>query len=144
MKPTLTAGLTHQMTYVVPENKTVPHVFEDSPQFQVMPKVFATAFLVGLLERACIEGLMAHLDWPEEQTVGTHIDIAHLAATPPGMTVTVDVELVEVDKRRLVFEVSASDGIDVISRGRHERFVVNAEKFNAGIAAKAAKAAKSG
>ncbi len=67
---------------------------------------------------------------PVEQTVGTHIDLSHIAATPPGLEVTAKVKLVEVDGRRLVFEVEAHDGIDLITRGRHERFVINKEKFD--------------
>lgn len=129
-------GLTHRMTYVVPPTKTVPHVFDDSAAFAAMPKVFATAFLVGLFERACLEAVMPYLDWPTEQTVGTHIDVTHSAATPPGMTVTVDVELSTIDRRRLVFDVTANDGIDEISRGRHERFVIDAATFAATAASK--------
>lgn len=130
MKPTLTVGLTHQISYVVPTSKTVPHVFEDSVEFAAMPEVFATAFLVGLLERACIEALLPHLDWPTEQTVGSAINVTHTAATPPGLRITVDVELVEIDRRRLVFTLAANDGVDEISRGSHERFVINATIFN--------------
>jgi len=71
-----------------------------------------------------------HLDWPREQTVGTHIDVSHVAATPAGFTVTANVKLVEVDKRRLVFEVEAHDGVELISKGTHERFVINKDKFD--------------
>lgn len=70
------------------------------------------------------------LDWPEEQTVGTRIDVNHIAATPPGLEVTTKVRLVEVDGRRLVFEVEAHDGIDLITRGKHERFIINKDRFD--------------
>ena len=113
----------------MPESKTVPHLYPEAPEFQAMPRVFATGFLVGFIEWACIQALRAHLDWPREQSVGTHVNISHLAATPPGLEVVARVRLVEVDGRRLVFEVEASDGVDVISRGTHERFVIDAEKF---------------
>jgi fluoroacetyl-CoA thioesterase len=96
-----------------------------------MPEVFATGFLVGLLEWACIVALKPHLDWPAEQSVGTHIDIGHEAATPPGLTVTASVELIEVEGKRLVFKVEAHDGMDRIARGRHERFVIDRAKFDA-------------
>jgi fluoroacetyl-CoA thioesterase len=86
--------------------------------------------MVGLIEWTCIQALNPHFDWPEEQTVGTHIDVSHIAATPPGLKVTVKVKLVEVDGRRLVFEVEAHDGIDLITRGRHERFVIFKDKFD--------------
>ncbi len=95
-----------------------------------MPNVFATGYMIGLIEWTCIQALNPHLDWPEEQTVGTHIDVSHIAATPPGLEVTVKIRLVEVDGRRLIFEVEAHDGIDLITRGRHERFVINKEKFD--------------
>ena len=95
-----------------------------------MPEVFATGYLVGLLEWACILCINPHLDWPYEQSVGTHIDASHEAATPPGFEVSVDVQLVTIDGRRLVFEVEAHDGIDLISRGRHERFIIHKEKFD--------------
>ena len=66
----------------------------------------------------------------------------HLAATPPGMTVTAEAECVEVAGPRLAFKVRAHDGLDLIGEGRHERFVVNWDKFNARVAAKAAKLAR--
>jgi fluoroacetyl-CoA thioesterase len=88
-----------------------------------------------------LEAIMPHLDWPEEQSVGTHIDVSHEAATPPGFEVTVRVLLTEVDGRRLVFEVEADDGADVISRGRHERVVIDRARFAERVARKAAAAA---
>lgn len=136
MKDTLTVGLTHRLTYVVPVDKTVPHVFEDSAEFAQMPEVLATAYLVGLLERACLEALLPHLDWPAEQTVGTHINVSHSAATPPGMTVTADVELIEIDGRRLVFTVAAHVGAGSTSTGSHERFVIDADCFTQAFRAK--------
>jgi len=129
IKDSLKPGITHELRFRVPESKTVPHLYPEAPEFQAMPRVFATGFLVGFIEWACIQAVRAHLDWPREQSVGTHVNISHLAATPPGLEVVARVQLVEVDGRRLVFEVEASDGVDVIARGTHERFVINAEKF---------------
>jgi fluoroacetyl-CoA thioesterase len=129
MKAGLQPGIEHQLRFVVPESKTVPALYPESPEFREMPPVFATGFLVGLLEWACIEALKPQLDWPREQTVGTHIDVSHSAATPPGLEVTVKAKLVEVHGRRLTFQVEAHDGVDLISRGRHERFVVDAGRF---------------
>jgi fluoroacetyl-CoA thioesterase len=80
-----------------------------------------------------------HLDWPREQTVGTHVDLSHEAATPPGCEVRVEVELLEVDGRRLVFRAEAHDDAARICRGRHERFVVDAERFEARLASRAQK-----
>lgn len=129
MKDSLKPGLRHELRFRVPESKTVPHLYPESPVFQAMPRVFATGFMVGFIEWACIEALREHLDWPREQSVGTHVNLSHLAATPPGLEVCARVSLIEVDGRRLVFEVEASDGVDVISRGTHERYVIDAEKF---------------
>jgi fluoroacetyl-CoA thioesterase len=128
MKSSLAPGLTFTFRYRVPEDKTVPHLYPEAPLFQEMPKVFATGFMVGLLEWACIEAIRPHLD-PGEQSVGTAISITHTAATPPGLTVTVELRLLEVGGRRLVFAVKAHDGVDAIGEGRHERFVIDRERF---------------
>ena len=138
MKESLRPGIRHRMTWRVPASKTVPRLYPEAPEFQQMPEVFATGFLVGLVEWACLRAVNPHLDWPAEQTVGTHVDLSHSAATPPGFEVTVEVELVQVEGRRLVFEVRASDGVDEISTGRHERFVIDAARFRERVARKAA------
>jgi fluoroacetyl-CoA thioesterase len=137
MKDTLKPGLTWQHRYTVTDSKTVPHLYPESAMFREMPAVFATGFMVGLLEWACIELLRPHLDWPAEQSLGTHVDFSHPAATLPGMTVTVDVRLEAVDGRKLTFSVVAHDGVDTISEGRHQRVVIDAERFRTRIAAKA-------
>jgi len=131
MKATLIPGIEHTHKYTIPPTKTVPALYPESAEFQAMPEVFATGYMVGLIEWACIRAINPHLDWPNEQTVGIHIDVNHMAATPPGLEVTAKVKLVEVDGRKLVFEVEAHDGVDVITRGRHERFVIYKEKFDA-------------
>lgn len=136
MKQSLRPGLRYEFRFRVPESKTVQGLYPEAAEFQVMPEVFATGFLIGLLEWACLKAIMPHLDWPDEQTVGSHVDVSHEAATPPGFEVTVHVTLVEVDGRRLVFEVEANDGVDVISRGRHERFVIDRARFVERVARK--------
>ncbi len=141
MKPTLKPGLTHRLSYKVPENKTVPFTYPESPEIAAMPKVFATGFMIVLMEWACTELLRLHLD-PGEGSLGVHVDVSHLAATPPGMTVTVDVECVAVTGPRVAFKIKAHDGLDLIGEGRHERFVVTWDKFNARLAAKIAKVAE--
>lgn len=142
MKATLIPGIEHELRFRVTDAKTVPALFPEAGEFEVMPRVFATGFMVGLLEWACIRALRPHLDWPNEQTVGTHIDVSHVAATPCGFEVTVKVKLVEVDRRRLVFEIEAHDGVDLISRGRHERFVIDKTKFDAKLEEKSGKAGR--
>ena len=141
MKPSLKPGLTHRITYKVTEAKTVPFTYPESAIIAAMPKVFATGFMIVLMEWACGELVAEHLD-PGEGSVGVHVDVSHLAATPPGMTVTAEAECVEVAGPRLAFKVRAHDGLDLIGEGRHERFVVNWDKFNARVAAKAAKLAR--
>ena len=136
MKDTLRPGLRHVFSYRVPPEKTVPALFPEAPEFQVMPQVFATGFLVGLVEWTCIQALAPHLDGPGEQSVGSHMDISHEAPTPPGMTVTVAVTLREVDGRRVSFDVEAHDDADLICKGRHERFVIDAARFGARLSAK--------
>ncbi len=130
MKDTLKPGIKYRHTFVLPPTKTVPSLYPEAEEFLAMPEIFATGFMVGFLEWACIKAINPHIDWPEEQTVGTYIDVSHEAATPPGLEITADVELIEVDGRRLVFKVEAHDGVDLISKGRHERFVINRKKFD--------------
>jgi len=136
MKSTLKPGLKHTFSYKVPENKTVPHTYPESAIIAAMPKVFATGFMIVLMEWTCAELLAPHLD-AGEGSLGTHVDVSHLAATPPGMTVTVDAELVAVEGRKLTFKVAAHDGKDLIGEGRHDRVVVLWDRFNAKVAEKA-------
>jgi fluoroacetyl-CoA thioesterase len=139
MKNSLQPGLTYSFKFKVPENKTVPHLYPESSEFQVMPKVLATGFMVGLFEWTCIQAINPHIDWPREQTVGIDVKLNHIAATPPGLTVTVNVKLEEMEGRKLVFSIVADDGIDKISEGTHERFIIDAAKFNAKMTAKISK-----
>jgi fluoroacetyl-CoA thioesterase len=139
MKPTLKAGLKHSFSYTVPVRKTVPHLYEESPELAEMPEVFATGFMVGLMEWTCVQLLRPHLD-AGEGSLGVHIDVSHKAATPAGFAVTVEAECVEVRGPRAKFSVRAHDGVDEIGSGTHERFVVNWDRFNKSVAAKAAKA----
>jgi fluoroacetyl-CoA thioesterase len=138
VKETLKPGIKHRLAYKVPENKTVPYTYPESPEIASMPKVFATGFMIILMEWACAELLAPHLD-PGEGSLGVHVNVSHQAATLPGQTVTVDVEVIQIVSNRVAFGVKAHDGIDPIGEGRHERFVVTWDKFNARVAAKAAK-----
>jgi fluoroacetyl-CoA thioesterase len=133
MSQTLKEGTTFEFTYRVPAEKTVPHLFTEFPEGGKMPAVLATGFLVGLMEFACIKFINPHIEWPRQQTVGIHIDLKHTAATPPGLTVTIKGRLEKVDGRKLSFVLEASDGVDSIGRANHERFIIDAEKFNAAV-----------
>ena len=136
MKESLKPGIRFEHRFMVPSSKTVPALYPEATEFLAMPEVFATGFLVGFLEWACIKCVNPHLDWPREQTVGTHIDVSHEAATPPGLEVTASVELIAVEGRKLVFAVEAHDGVDLISKGRHERFVIDKQRFDAKVGQK--------
>ncbi len=99
--------------------------------------VYATPAMIALIEAAAVAALDGHL--PEGKTsVGTRIDVQHLAATPVGMTVSATATLTEVDGRRLVFEVSAADPVEVIGSGTHERFIVDRDRFEQKVREKGA------
>lgn len=130
MKKSLKPGLAVDFSYRVPPERTVPKLLPESAEFKCMPEVLATGYMVALFEWACITAVNPHLDWPEEQTVGTHVNLSHLAATPPGLTVHVKGKLAQMDGRKLVFTLTADDGVDLISEGTHERFIINRSRFN--------------
>ncbi|NTW70777.1 MAG: thioesterase family protein [Eubacteriaceae bacterium] len=90
--------------------------------------VYATPKMVGLMERASLELADEGLE-PGYTTVGTSVNVRHIAATPVGMAVSAKARIVEVDRKRLVFEVEAWDETEKIGDGIHERFIVNVDKF---------------
>lgn len=141
MKDTLKPGLAIGLQYTVPEDRTVPHLFPDIPEGRVMPRVLASGFMVGLVEFACIQAINPHLDWPREQSVGIGFNLSHTAPTPPGLTVAVKGTLDKVEGRKLTFSFIADDGVDTISKGTHERFVIDAESFTRSVDKKAQSAA---
>lgn len=138
MKETLQPGFQHTFSFVVTKEKTVPHVYPESDLFREMPEVFATAFMVGFMEWACMEALRPYLE-EGERTLGTMINVTHQAATPPGMQVTAMVKCLEVEGKRTLWEIEVHDEVELIGKGTHERFTVNHDKFSARIAGKAVK-----
>lgn len=91
-------------------------------------EVFATPAMIGLMENAALN--LAQQCLPEGQTtVGTKVEVSHIAATPLGMGVKATAELIELDGKRLIFKVEAYDEKDKIGEGIHERFIINIEKF---------------
>jgi fluoroacetyl-CoA thioesterase len=96
--------------------------------------VYATPRMVSDMEYTCRDLLLRHLDEGED-SVGAHVSIDHLAATPMGMKVTIDAKIIEVDRRRVTFEVVARDSIEECGRAKHVRFIVEREKSKERIAA---------
>ncbi|MEM0922078.1 MAG: thioesterase family protein [Pseudomonadota bacterium] len=119
----LKPGATGRATMVVGTNDTAPRV--GSGKIAVL----ATPMMINLIEEAALDAVEARL--PEgRQSLGTHLDVSHIAATPVGMEVTAEAELIAVDGRRLEFRVIARDSAEVIGEGRHQRVVVNAASFD--------------
>ncbi|MEA2918520.1 MAG: fluoroacetyl-CoA thioesterase [Bradyrhizobium sp.] len=135
MKSTLAPGISYRLQTQVHSHQLVPALFPDSPLIASMPRVLATAWLVALMEHACILALEPHLD-AGEASVGTSIDLKHLAATPEAIRITVEARCVEVHKRRSVWAIVAHDEVDEIGRATHERMVVESARFSGSLAAK--------
>ena len=138
MHPDFQPGLRFEWTYTVPERATVPQLYHDTPFCRDMPDVLATGYLVGMMELACIHGMMPFLDWPREQSLGTGVNFEHVAPTPPGMVLRIAGEVLEVEGRRVKFRVEAWDEVERIAGGTHERHVIDPERFNARVARKKA------
>jgi fluoroacetyl-CoA thioesterase len=132
----LVPGLSHTLSLHVNDRLLVTAFAPEFSGFADMPPVFATAFMVGFMEWACVEALRPYLEdgW---QTVGTHVYLSHVAPTPPGMKVTAKVELVKVTGRMLRFRVDCYDECELIGSGIHERTVIHRARFLKRIAEKA-------
>ncbi|HUG77494.1 MAG TPA: thioesterase family protein [Burkholderiales bacterium] len=132
MKPSLAAGLKASRAFSVERERTIDFMGEDA-------RVYATPMLVRDIEITCRDLLLAHLD-PGEDSVGTRVEIDHLAPTLLGMNVTVQAKILELKGRAVVFEIEAKDEQDTICRGRHGRFVVSVEQTRQRLRQKQAKA----
>jgi len=132
MKASLAVGLATRREVTVDESRCIGFMGKES-------MVYATPRMVSDVEYTCRDFLLEHLD-PGEDSVGAHVSIDHLAATPLGLKVTIDVKIVEVDRRRVTFEFSVRDPIEECGRGKHVRFVVDTAKSRERLAAKRAKA----
>ena len=132
MKPTLETGLSTSRVVTVDEARCIGFMGKEG-------MVYATPRMVSDVEYTCRDFLLQHLDAGED-SVGAHVSIDHLAATPLGLEVTIDAKIVEVDRRRVTFEFSVRDPIEECGRGRHVRFVVETAKSRERLAAKRAKA----
>jgi fluoroacetyl-CoA thioesterase len=132
MKPSLRAGLSFEKTIEIGEDRCIGFMGREG-------MVYATPKMVSDVEYACRDWLVGHLDAGED-SVGTHVTIDHLAATPIGLRVSIQVSVKEVDRRKVSFEFSVRDPIEECGRGIHVRFVVETAKTRERLAAKRAKA----
>ena len=132
MKTSLTLGLSASREFVVDRERTIDFMGESA-------RVYATPMLVRDIEVTCREMLLEHLDAGED-SVGTRVELDHLAPTLLGMKVRIEVKVAELKGRAVTLEVTAHDGIDAVGRGRHSRFIVDVNQTKQRLAAKAHKA----
>lgn len=104
-------------------------------------EVFATPAMIALMEKSALETMVPFLE-AGQSSVGTRISVSHLSATPMGMTVRAECEVIEVDRKRILFSVKAYDDAGLIGEGTHERFIIDIEKFMAKSMAKKPASAK--
>ena len=131
MKASLATGLAFSKRVLVDEERCIAFMGREN-------MVYATPRMVSDVEYACRDFLLGHLD-PGEDSVGAHVSIDHLGATPPGVEVTIEARIAKLDKRRVSFEYTVKDPIEEVGRGIHVRFVVDTAKSRERIAAKRAK-----
>src|SRR5687767_8673324 len=132
MKASLTTGLSTQRELTVDEERCIGFMGKEG-------MVYATPRMVSDVEYTCRDWLLQHLD-PGEDSVGAHVSIDHLAATPLGLKVTIEISVKEIDRRKVVFAFSVKDPVEECGRGTHVRFVVETAKTRERLAAKRAKA----
>jgi predicted thioesterase len=132
VKPSLKPGLETAKSIVVDEARCIGFMGKEG-------MVYATPRMVSDVEYACRDFLLAHLD-PGEDSVGAHVSIDHLAATPLGLTVRIEARIAELDRRKVTFEFSVHDPVEQVGRGKHVRFVVETAKTRERLAAKRARA----
>jgi len=131
VKPSLAAGLSFTKRVLVDEERCIGFMGREN-------MVYATPRMVSDVEYACRDFLLAHLDQGED-SVGAHVSIDHLGATPPGTAVTIDARIEKVEKRRVTFAYTVRDPLEEVGRGSHVRFVVEKAKSLERITAKRAK-----
>jgi fluoroacetyl-CoA thioesterase len=135
-KPQLAVGLRHVERLLVEPRHTVPQVEPSWPGFRDMPAVFATAMMIAFIEETCIRALRPYLT-PEQRTVGIHVDVSHVAATPVGINVTAEVTLTALEGKTLHFSVSCRDEGGLIGKGTHRRAIIDLARFNKRLQEKA-------
>ena len=124
----LKPGLCHSATITVGEALAVPASGRLLGETADMPPVLATTNLIAFVEWTCVAALAPYLS-SDQRTVGTRVEMSHTAATPIGMKVTAEIELVEIDGRRLRFRANCRDEIEPIGEGFHERTIIDHARF---------------
>ena len=132
MKDSLVAGLSVTRNFTVDKARTIDFMGEDL-------RIYATPELIRDIEQTCRDLLVEHCDEGED-SVGTHVSVAHTAATPMGMDVDITATVAKVEGRLVTLEVTASDNLEECGKGKHTRFVVDMAKTGERLAAKVAKA----
>ena len=132
MKDSLVAGLSVTRKFTVDKARTIDFMGEDL-------RIYATPELIRDIEQTCRDLLVEHCDEGED-SVGTHVSVAHTAATPMGMDVEITATVAKVEGRLVTLEVTASDNLEECGKGKHTRFVVDMAKTGERLAAKVAKA----
>ncbi len=122
----LEIGLKGSLTETVSESLTASHIGSGTV------RVLATPMMIALMEMCSMKTVKPYLEEGQD-TVGTHVNVSHVSATPVGMEVRFECELIEIDRRRLAFKVAAYDERGLIGEGLHERFVIDVEKFSAKV-----------
>jgi fluoroacetyl-CoA thioesterase len=133
----LQVGLTHSESIKIDRSLLVPALPPIFSGMDDMPPVFATCYLVSFTEWTCIQALKPYY-LPGQRSVGTYVNLNHIAVSTPGMTVTIEVELVELKGKLMQFKVTARDDKEIISEGFHGRALIDLAKFMAKAQEKAA------
>jgi len=130
MRPGLMIGEPHVVCYTVPADQTVPGLLPALDEFRRGQPVFATGFMVGLMEAPCMAAVYPHLE-PGEATVGTLINMDHLVASPPGTSLVAEARAIAIDGRSVRFAVVVSDAAgDVVAAGEHTLRVIVVARFH--------------
>lgn len=129
LRPMLAVGLRHSEQLTVASRHTVPEVDSSWPGFKDMPPVLATAMMIAFIEQTCIQALRPFLS-AEQHTVGTQVDVSHIAPTPVGMNVTAEVELIGIEGKMLHFKVACRDEAGLVGEGTHRRAIIDVRRFS--------------
>ena len=128
----LETGLKGTMAMIVTEAESARHIGSGTVL------VLSTPMMIALIEKTCRLSVKPYLDKGQE-TAGTHVDVSHVAATPVGMTVRCETELIKIDRRRLTFKVAVYDADSFVGEGTHERFIIDEARFQSKAEAKKSK-----